>query len=72
MVTHTVPRSCRLWTIALCTRFVRQLQQEDERADGGGHVAGGLDGDAALFCEGEERFGGFFRDEGQVDVFSGE
>ena len=25
-----------------------------------------------LFCEGEERFGGFFRDEGQVDVFSGE
>ena len=27
---------------------------------------------AALFCEREERFGGFFRDEGQVDVFSGE
>ena len=25
-----------------------------------------------FFCEGEERFGGFFRDEGQVDVFSGE
>ena len=25
-----------------------------------------------LLCEGEERFGGFFRDEGQVDVFSGE
>ena len=25
-----------------------------------------------LFCEGEERLGGFFRDEGQVDVFSGE
>ena len=35
-------------------------------------VAGGLDGDAALLCEGEERLGGFFRDEGQVDVFSGE
>ena len=35
-------------------------------------VAGGLDGDAAFFCEGEERLGGFFRDEGQVDVFSGE
>ncbi len=35
-------------------------------------VAGGLDGDAALLCEGEERFGGFFRDEGQVDVLSGE
>jgi hypothetical protein len=25
-----------------------------------------------LFCEGEERFRGFFRYEGQVDVFSGE
>ena len=25
-----------------------------------------------FFCEGEERFGGFFRYEGQVDVFSGE
>ena len=24
-----------------------------------------------LFCEGEQRFGGFFRNEGQVDVFSG-
>ena len=35
-------------------------------------VAGGLDGDAALLCEGEERLGGFFGDEGQVDVFSGE
>ena len=42
------------------------------RNGGGGHVAGGLDRDAASFCEGEERFGGFFRYEGQVDVFSGE
>ena len=25
--------------------------------------------DPALFGEGQERFGGFFRDEGQVDVF---
>ena len=25
-----------------------------------------------MFCEREERFGGFFRDEGQVDVFWGE
>jgi hypothetical protein len=25
-----------------------------------------------LLREGEERFGGFFRDEGQVDAFSGE
>ena len=40
--------------------------------DGGGHVAGGLDGEAAFFCEREQRFGGFFRYEGQVHVFSGE
>ena len=36
VVTHTVPCSGRLWTIALCTRFVRQLQQERVRADGRG------------------------------------
>ena len=42
------------------------------RADGGGHVAGGLDAEAAFFCEGEQRFGGLFREEGQVDAFSGE
>ena len=47
-----------------------QLQQERVRADGGGQVAGGLDGEAASFCEGEERFGGFFRYQGQVDVFA--
>ncbi len=39
------------------------------RADGGGHVAAGLDREAAFFCEGEERFSGFFGYEGQVDVF---
>ena len=50
----------------------RHLQQERMRADGGGHVAGGLDAEAAFFCEGEKRFCGLFRDEGQVDVFSGE
>ena len=48
------------------------LQQESVGADRGGDISGGLDGDAALLCEGEERFGGFFRDERQVDVFSGE
>jgi hypothetical protein len=26
----------------------------------GARVTGGLDSDAALFCEGEERFGGLF------------
>ena len=41
-----------------------QLQQERVCADGLGDVAGGRDGDAALFCKGEERFGGFFRYEG--------
>ena len=35
-------------------------------------VAGGLDGEAAFLCEREERFSGFFGDEGKVDVFSGE
>src|SRR5207247_5782164 len=49
-----------------------ELQQERVGADGGGLVAGGLDGEAAFFCEGEECFGGFFGYEGQVDVFSGE
>jgi hypothetical protein len=48
-----------------------QLQQERMRADGRGRDAGGLDGEAAFFCEGEKRFGGFFRYERQVDVFSG-
>ena len=50
----------------------RHLQQERGRADGGGHVAGGLDGDAALLGEGEERLGGLLGDEGQVDVLAGE
>ena len=38
----------------------------------GGRLAGGLDGDAAFFREGEERFSAFFRYEGQVDGFWGE
>ena len=50
----------------------RQLQQERGRADGRGDVAGGLDGDAALLGERQERLGGLLRDERQVDVFSGE
>ena len=50
----------------------RQLQQERVRADGRGHLARGLDRDAALLCEGEKRLGGFFRDQGQVDAFPGE
>jgi hypothetical protein len=60
-----------LWTIALCTRFVVNCSRSARAADRG-HVAGSFDGDALLFREREERFGGFFRDEGQVDVFSGE
>ena len=42
------------------------------RSEDGGDVAGGFDGDATLLGEREERFGGFLREEGQVDVFSGE
>ena len=42
------------------------------RADGEGHIAGGLDAEAALFREGEKRFCGLFREEGQVDGFSRE
>ncbi len=50
----------------------RHLQQERMGADGGGDVAGSLDGEAASFCEWNKRFGGLFRYQGQVDVFSGE
>ena len=50
----------------------RHLQQQRVRADGGGDVAGGLDGEAAPLGEREERLGGLLRDEGQVDVSSGE
>jgi hypothetical protein len=38
-----------------------QLQEERVRADGGGQIAGGLDREAALLCEREERFSGFPR-----------
>ena len=41
----------------------RQPQQERMRADDRGHVAGGLDAEAAFLCE-EKRFCGLFRDEG--------
>ena len=37
-------------------------------AEGGRDVAGGLDRDAALLREGQERLGRLFRDEGQVDA----
>jgi hypothetical protein len=36
----------------------------------GGDVAGGPDGDAVRLGEGEERFGGFFRQQRQVEVCS--
>jgi hypothetical protein len=48
------------------------LLQERFRADGGGPVAGRFNGDAAHFCDREERLGGFFGYERQVEVFSGE
>jgi hypothetical protein len=63
--TH-VPSSGRLWTITLCTRFVISCSRSAcEPAVG--VISGGLDRDAASFCVGEERFGGFFRYEGQVE-----
>jgi hypothetical protein len=40
--------------------------------DGGSHGAGGFDGDAMLFCEGQERFAGFLGCKGQADGLSGE
>jgi hypothetical protein len=49
-----------------------QLLQERVRAKGGACGAGGFDGEAAFFREGEESFGGFFCNEGKVDAFSGE
>ena len=64
-------RSGRLWTIAFCTRFVVSCSRSACEPVVGAS-AGGLDGEAAFFCEGEERFGGFFRYEGEVDVFAGE
>src|SRR5438874_10362432 len=60
-----LPCSGRLWTIAFCTRFVVSCSRSAYEPMVGGHVAGGLDGEAAFFCAGEERFGGFFRYEGQ-------
>jgi hypothetical protein len=41
----------------------RQLLQERMRADDDGHVAGGLDGKAATFCEWEKGLSGLLRDE---------
>ena len=72
MVTHTVPLLGRLWTIALWTRFVVNCSRSASEPMVRAIVAGGFDGDAVLFCEGEERLGGFFGYEGQVDVFWGE
>ena len=48
------------------------LQQERVRTEGGGDVPGCLDGDAAPLGERQERLGGLLREEGQVDVLSGE
>ena len=71
-MTHTVPPSGRLWTIALWMRFVASCSRSAWEPIGGRHVAGGLDRDAALFRQGEERFGGFFGDQGEVDGLAGE
>ncbi len=49
-----------------------QLEQERVRANRGGHVARGLDREAAFLGEGEERLGRLLGDEGQVDLVSPE
>ena len=72
VVTHTVPCVGQVVDDRVVHEVRRQLQQERVRADGGGDVAGGLDGDAALLGEGEERLGGLLGDERQVDVLPGE
>ena len=71
-MTHTVPLSGRLWTIALCTRFVVSCSRSACEPTVGVDVAGGLDGEAALLGEREQRLGGLLRDERQVDAFAGE
>ena len=71
-MTQTVPCSGRLWTIALCTRFVAICSRSAGEPMVGVDVAGGLDGGAAFFGEGEERLGGLFGDERQVDGFADE
>ncbi len=42
------------------------------RADRGGRLAGGLDGEAAFLCEREERLGRLLREQRQVDLLPGE
>jgi hypothetical protein len=50
----------------------RHLQQQRMRADGGGQIAGGLDGEAPLLGQGQQRLGGLLRDEGEVDLVARE
>ncbi len=50
----------------------RHLQQERGRSDRRGDVADGLDSDAPILSQRQERFGGLFGDQRQVDLFSGE
>ena len=49
-----------------------ELQEECARAERGGIVAKGLDGDAAGFREGEQRLRGLFGEERQVNPLPGE
>ena len=58
--------------MALCTRFVVICSRSAAEPTVGRDVAGGLERDPALLGEGEERLGGFLRDEGQVDELAGE
>ena len=71
-MTHTVPCSGRLWTIALCTRFVVICSSSACEPMVGLTSPEVSIVSAAFFREGEQRLGGFLRDEGEVDVLSRE
>lgn len=49
-----------------------QLEEKCPRSRRDGDLAAGFEGDSVLLREGEECFGGLFRQKGQVDALSGE
>ena len=72
VVTHTAPCSGRLWTIALCTRFVVICCRRAGDPMVGARSPEVLMVTPALLGEGQERLGGFLCGEGQVDALPGE
>ena len=72
VVTQTVPSVGQVVDDRVVDEVRGQLQQQCLRAEGGGRGPGCLDGHAVPLGEGKERLDGFFGDQRQVDVFSGE